>query len=213
MSQKTFSKPLFEVMQEYSPVYPSSHKWADTINVLLEDDLEVIEELKRQYLKDGSFRDAVVLEEADEDDPEDMAIIADGTHRVVVAYLLGADEITVSNEYPDFEDKGFCLVTKIVPADEDFDDDDYDEIVEKLRSFAISDDLWLTSSLASSGPDGLEIYWDEDDLNLIPIINDKFIELAGKFIEVNEFAITTYASVWEDPHDKDYDQVEDHNEN
>lgn len=202
MTQKAFMKSLSEVMEEYSPVYPDTHKWIDTIGMLLVDDAEILTELQRQHKMQGEFREPIVISKAEPNDPDDFSNVADGTHRVVAAYLMGLENVLVSHEFPDYEDKGYVNVTHISKYDDSaITEEEFDFLVDKLRSFPLSDDLWITSSLSCLNPEGLEIIWDTDDLELIPAIDAHVQDRLAELMPTTYLEVETYASYFEDDDD------------
>ena len=91
-------RSIAEIMKEYSPVYPESKKWEDTIEYLLNEhsEKETIEILIQELARDGKFREPILALQNDEGDK----YIGDGTHRLVAAYVAGYEEILTSESSP-----------------------------------------------------------------------------------------------------------------
>jgi hypothetical protein len=192
-------------MKEYAPVYPESREWADTAEYLLKNDGEIISELQRQYLKFGQFREPVVLklndpdEDAEDLSPGKIGYVADGTHRLVSAYLLGIETILFSDNHEESEETDYSIVTRVSNTSQKvFGSDEIEILFDKFRSICISDSLWITSSTASGEPDGVSIYWDKYDAALLQEINSAVI---GRLLEVfpeHSFAVETLCETWDD---------------
>jgi hypothetical protein len=191
-------------MAEYAPVYPESRVWTDTADYLLASDGEIIAELQKQYLKFGQFREPVVLKLNDPDeDAEDLipgkiGYVADGTHRLVSAYLLGVESILVSDSFEESEELGYSIVTWISNVSQkSFSSDELEIFFDKFRSICISDSLWITSSTASGEPNGVSIYWDEYDSSLLPIVNRAVIEKLSELFPEDSFTVETFCEDWD----------------
>lgn len=204
MSRNLFQKSVAEAMKEYAPVYPESREWADTVAYLLESDSEIIAELQKQYLKFGEFREPVVLKLDDPDEgSEDLALgtigyVADGTHRLVSAYLLGVESILASDNYEETEEVDYSIVTRISKTPQNVLSEDKTEILfDKFRSICISDNLWITSSTASGGSDGVSIYWDEYDSSLLKTINSAVAEKLAEIFPDESFTVETLCEAWD----------------
>lgn len=219
MSRNLFQKSVAEAMKEYAPVYPESRQWADTVEYLLNHDSDILDELKKQFLKFGFFREPVILKLNDSEESfkncarndnsvsEHIGYVADGTHRLVAAHLLGLESILASDDYEEFEDPQFSIVTQVFPNSSKVkdaknlsleDSDDASEVVfEKLRSIYVSDDLWITSSFASGGSNGWNIYWDEYDTSLAQVINEAVIARLAEFFPENSFTVKTVLEDWD----------------
>lgn len=204
MSRKIFQKPVSEVMDEYAPVYPESKIWTDTADFLLEHDTEIITELQRQFLEQGRFREPVVLKLNDPDeDTNDLTddrigYVADGTHRLVSAYLLGIENILVANDHEETPETDYSIVTQISNADQKaLSDDENDTLFHKLRSICISDSSWITSSTGSGGSDGWSIYWDEYDTSLLQVINSAVVSKLEETFPETSFTVETICETWD----------------
>ena len=204
MSRKLFQKSVAEAMQEYAPVYPESRKWADTVDYLLKSDGDIISELQRQYRKFGKFREPVILrlndpdEDADDLIPGTIGHVADGTHRLVSAHLMGVEFILASDSYEETEDMDYSIVTSISTASqENFDADKNEILFDTFRSICISDDLWITSSTASGSPGGVSVYWDEYDSKLLGIINSAVLEKLSEIFPGVAFDVETFCEAWD----------------
>lgn len=205
MTQITFSKSVSEAMSEYAPVYPDSRKWTDTVKYLSEHDSEIIAELQKQFLEQGGFREPVVLKKFDSDDETEestlgkLGYVADGTHRLVSAYLLGAEFIKVSDGFEETLESDYFLATEITSDDPKLLSEQHDEIFfDLIRSMCISDSIWITASTASGSLNSATVYWDSEDTTLTSIINEAVVQrLEARFPE-STFAVKTFVESWED---------------
>lgn len=191
-------------MKEYAPVYPESREWSDTADFLLKHDTDIIAELQRQYLAQGQFREPVILKLNDPDEDADdltgdrIGYVADGTHRLVSAYLLGLKSILVSDNYEETEETEYSIVTRIANVDRKALSEDAGDIVfDKLRSICISDSLWITSSTGSGGSGDWSIYWDEYDASLLQIINSAVSRKLEEIFPETSFTVETLCESWD----------------
>jgi hypothetical protein len=199
MTRKVFQKPIAEVMAEYEPVYPDSRAWADTVAFLLENDSEIIDELQKQFLKQGSFREPVIIKLSDEEDKnrttknEVVGYVADGTHRLVSAFLLGTENILVADDYEDFPELEHFVVTKISNSDHSLISVETDELFfDKLRSVCISDDQWITAATGGCDSRSVTIYWDVYDFSLLETINAIVKKKVSSLFPESSFIVETF---------------------
>lgn len=192
-------------MLEYAPVYPESRKWTDTVKYLSEHDSEIIAELQKQFLEQGEFREPVVLKKFDSDDEADeltsgnLGYVADGTHRLVSAYLLGVDFIKVSDGYADTPESDHFLATEITSDDPKLFSDQHDEIFfDLIRSMCISDSIWITASTASGSLNSATVYWDAEDSSLTSVINDAVVQRLETRFPESSFTVKTFVESWDD---------------
>lgn len=203
MSRKLFQKSVAEAMNEYAPVYPESREWSDTVDCLLKSDGEIIAELKKQHLKFGQFREPVILKLDDPEDTDDLVpgkigYVADGTHRLVTAYLLGVETILASDSYEESEEMDYSIVTRISNVSQNsLNSDETETLFDKFRSICISDSLWITSSTASGAPDGVCVYWDEYDQKFMQTINDAVIGKLEETFPDRSFSVETFCEPWD----------------
>lgn len=183
---------LLELMEKYHPVYPESNKWEDTIELLLNDpyDNEVVELLQEDFKKYGTYREPITIcEDEDSDNPEPY--VANGTHRVVAAYLNNAKTVPVAyydSEF-DFEDD-IMVVTSITFAEND--ENLIEEIASSIRSFKINDETWMTNSGYSSNNNSLEITWDNYESGMKDIIHTTVSSRLRKLFPATEMVIETW---------------------
>jgi len=224
-------KNLSEIMTNYRPVYPSPYTWESTIAYMLKEDTErivveqLVEELKNS--EQGTFREPVRLDkqeispdEIKEDDYYTDILnngyirtendgktysytIGDGTHRIVAAYLYGAEEILTTNNSLS-EDMSYFIVTSVKFAEKELNDEEQDLLVSCSRSLKISEKLWITSSLSTQDIRSTFIYWDiyspEIDLNLITSKVQKTVQI---FMPNVEFSVDTFLEPWDDEEEKE----------
>lgn len=196
-SQTIYLKNLSEVMEEYKPVYQYKD-WDDAMRQMLsnETDYEIIEELKHQYLKTGKFREPIVLYCND-----GIKEIADGTHRIIASFIIGAEKILVSEGYPTLSTPNSFLVTSIKYSS---DTDMFDKLIDSLMSFPLNDDIWVTSDLASGQKaKKIELYWTTNDESISSMITEEINRRIEKHFPELSFSTDTFLDTFEDDEDDD----------
>lgn len=196
--QTIHSKNLAEVMEEYKPAYRDD--WDETMKFFLSDknDVEIIDELTKELLKKGIFREPVVLIE----DEDGNKSVADGNHRVITAFMNNVEEILVADGYPIISERSYFYST--VDLMDEVNEETFDEILESMISFPLNDEKWLNCDL-SSGQIGKSwiFYWAQTDMSLVDLVHEKVVErLAKKFPHLS-FSVNTEISefsddVWDD---------------
>lgn len=173
-TQNIYLMNLSDVMNEYKPVYRDGN-WDETMKLFLNNkhDLEVIEELKKDLLKTGGFREPVILL-----NDEGNKIVADGTHRIITSFIVGAEKILIADDYdPTTISTYFCTHMNFL---EKIEEDSTDEIVEIFRSFKLNEKIWINCDLVSFNHEkdnSVTFFWSE-------CVNhdDKFIKMLNKLI-------------------------------
>ena len=173
---------LDELMENFKPVYPQSRVWEDTFKMLSEDpvEFEVVQALVAELEKFGEFRDPVILSSYDEWSKYDrgrrylpgeerdvyVPCVQDGTHRVYAHFLHGSTEVKTQVGFPSCEGKDFIpyLISFIMFPEVPDSLDEVWTVLEKARSFKVSDDVWVTANtMSSSGLKKFFICWDADE--------------------------------------------------
>lgn len=177
---------LSELTSGYRPTYPAPYRWEDTVQYMLADpfEKEIVDYLVDTLRRKGTFREPIFLGVADLDDDEDTPAVVNGTHRVCAHIIFGSlnvevkfdepytDEELADGRLPKFveesvveEDSSYAS-TSIVFASPITDDDEWDTLFTLIRSFPLSDEVWVTSDVFSSSganPDGTATFnagWD-----------------------------------------------------
>jgi hypothetical protein len=185
---------LADLLKHYKPIYPSSHEWADTFALLEADPSErqVVADLLEDLARDGQFREAIKLEDDDE-----QKFVGDGTHRVYASHLTGMTEIRTehrsydcSEEYND-EDMYPMTVTRVLyTVEENKMAKDDDALISAARSVRLSNDLWVTADSFTGSYDNRIHYsfWcdiiPESEHELLNNIICKRLQLVGMNAEV-----------------------------
>ncbi len=179
---------LSELTSTHRPTYPEPYTWDDTVNFMLNDpfEKEIVDLLVDTLRRKGKFREPVSLGLGDIEGVENTPVITDGTHRVCAHIIFGSDEVDVRFDEPytdeELEDGRLPKFTELPIKDEGeessyiaselffaapiSDDDEWDLLFTLLRSFPISDDVWVTAGVFSSlesnldGTTTFNIGWD-----------------------------------------------------
>lgn len=180
---------LKDILSDYKPAYPDNGLWSDTFEMLAENsyDKEIVDTLIAEYTRDGEFRSPIILstlaEDGGDEDYEYEPYVKNGTHRVYALYLMGVEEVEVQHGYQDVSSEEiygeewtpYPNTVTVIKFDKDFSDDEYedlwDNLMQALCSFKVSDTFWLESDLGVSS-NVITVYWagmefDEDRLNII----------------------------------------------
>lgn len=192
-SQSVYLKNLSEVMEEYKPAYRDD--WDATMKFFLSDknDTEIINELTKELLKHGVFREPIVIIK----DEEGNKSVADGNHRVITAFINNVEKVIVAEGYPIVAERSYMYST--VDLMHEIDEDDFFEIMESLTSFPLNEEIWLNCDI-SSGQTGKSwtFYWTETNMELISKVNEKVCKrLDEKFPHMN-FTVNTEISEFSD---------------
>lgn len=162
-----------QLMDECCPVIPGDEKWETTIEFVMEQDAYIMAALIEDA-KTVGFREPVSIYRYDEDD---YAIVTDGTHRVVAAYLAGIETIEVEDQTDAQNvarkvnaDSSPLLVTE-VKMNEDFYGD-VDDLGMVVRSFPLGASDWVSAYDREEVEYGhLDITWDRI-IDVVALGND-----------------------------------------
>lgn len=174
MTDKHFMK-LDYLLAMYRPVYPSSGLWAETLQGMLDDPSEkaIVDELVAVLLSGKGLREPVVVgvgeffrfpeDEADDKDGVEELAVVNGTHRVCAHMLSGVEDVFVvrSEDLPEFVDTETGVETVVTLSEKIANEEEHDDVFGWLRSFPLNDDVWMESSLGSSGRDVFTMFWGE----------------------------------------------------
>lgn len=168
-----------------NPVYSETQQWPDTMKLLMDDpiDCHIINELMRQYQKQGKFRYPIILARDNNAEPY---MVVDGTHRVIAAKLLGLETIWVSYGFVE-TDNNTSLVTTICFSENQWTQNlSDDSVADVFRSVPGNDEIWFTSSMMNPGNPFI-IYWDAEEgaTKDIPLLHHFLKQLIAKHIKPN----------------------------
>lgn len=202
-----------ELTSKYRPVYPETHEWADTLKLLETDPVErnIMQDLISEYMRDGKFRDPVMVSEPDETDDYGYPFpyVSDGTHRVCVALKLGlktldtCDADTQDDESAEDTEEEFFTETVVIIPEPEIDEvgkvsENWEAklniVFDVLRSVKLTDQIWLTALVAFSTSNKITITWD----HLIPetmheLVSETASDLVRMFAR-EQFPITVTTS-------------------
>lgn len=200
-------RKVSELMQQYLPSYPEDNKWESTIEYLLHEpsEKETVEMLIEELKRTGSFREPIL---AIEDEETGKKYIGDGTHRLVAAYIAGFDEIlTADNYYNDYPDKQ--SFTTLVGTDDSLASDDLELMFDYIRSLKISDEVWITMSVAFQEAKKHSFYWDYDPNVTAEEINSAVQSELQRVFPHTVFTVETFIEEWDDEEDEEETSVWD----
>ena len=192
-----------ELTSLYLPVYPDEATWDATQNFMLSDPTEnaIVEALIEDYLRDGSFREPISIQDDDPDDPEIIHLargtrgyVINGTHRVCALLRIGAETATVHHPiWAEWDiDEPYTMLESIIEFDSAIEENEIDNIFSVTRSVRISDEQWLTSSIGSGANRKVVISWDVEegsDVDISLIERELHVRLAK--ISRKSYTLTT----------------------
>lgn len=197
-----YLKKVSEIMDEYKSAYTENGDWSETMKMFLnsKSDKKVIEELQRQYNKYGKFREAITLVGNEEEDQPNL--VADGTHRLIAAFLMNVEEVLIMEGYSEPETMHY-LYSVVTSKSGKITDEQDDLIFENLRSVPIDDEIWLTCGVAGMDNGSIiSIYWDSSRSDKIPEINAMILAVLKECTPGMEYDVETIVykedSVWDD---------------
>jgi len=151
-----------QLMEECCPVIPGDEKWETTVEFVMENDAFVMAALIEDAKTIG-LREPVSIYRYPEDN---YAVVTDGTHRVVAAYLAGIETLEVEDTTNAARvarkidpTTTPTLVTEVVMND-DFSGD-ADDLGMVVRSFPLGDSDWMSAYDREEVSAGhIEVTWD-----------------------------------------------------
>jgi hypothetical protein len=193
---------LDEIMKNYKPLYPDSGLWEDTFKMIDEDpvDSEIVQELLADLENNGEFREPVYLTtyeayleaaaqykyaEGDTTDPY-VPRVSNGTHRIYAHYLSKTKDVKVKFGWtPEIQEDYPILASKIV-IHPDLSEESLYQLWDRLYSFKLNKDVWMTSELVSFNNNCFHILWvigNKPVAQLVPYmeaINTKTLSITAK---------------------------------
>jgi hypothetical protein len=151
-----------QLMEECYPVIPGDEKWETTVEFVIENDAFVMAALIEDAKTIG-FREPVSIYRYPEDN---YAVVTDGTHRVVAAFLAGIETLEVEDTTNAARvarkidpTTTPTLVTEVVMND-DFSGD-ADDLGMVVRSFPLGESDWVSAYDREEIANGhIEVTWD-----------------------------------------------------
>lgn len=192
---------LKTIMKDYSPMYPDTHKWEDTFKAFADDpnEMELVHVLMEELDTYGSFREPITLSTYEQQfDPEDeepyFPHVMNGTHRMYAHYLSGLHEVQVQHGWQDVnEEYEYKMIETLLKFPAMLSDKQQDDLFDYLRSFKLTETIWVETDVMSSSYGQLfsliwsdDIMEDEDFPLLETVIGDRLDKLG-----ITEFVIVT----------------------
>lgn len=172
-----------ELMDKYSPIYPNSNKWNDTIEYMKNSEIELntINLLIKEFEKNNNFKEPVLVSEN-----KNFNYISDGTHRVVAAFLNNPDNLIDIENIMEIKNNEctYSMVTEIKGFDlYKISDDEIMYLQYILRSIKINDDIWITAGGAFSNfNNSFSVCWDKIiDKEHFNLINNRIEEIVSNY--------------------------------
>ena len=139
-----------EIAEAYSPVYPPDGDWQDTADLLYAEEPEHMARLS-DSLRERGWREPISLSAFGPLEADTQRSVEDGTHRMVIALREGVISVPVvtAGELPPYEETPWAELEVKLTSGELTEDEDW-QIFDVLRSFPLSDELWLNSDAAGS---------------------------------------------------------------
>lgn len=191
-----------EIMKNYKPLYPDSGLWEETFQMIEEDpvDSQLVQELLDDLERTGEFREPITLTtyegyleaaveykhlEGDSPDPY-VPHVNNGTHRVYAHYLSQHKEVKVSFGWKPVTDENYPFLASRIAFPPSLGEEALYELWDRLRSFKLTDDIWVESELVSVNNNHFHIIWGfgrEKLEELFPhaeLINEKTLSFTEK---------------------------------
>lgn len=185
---------LLELIEQYGPVYPEGRDWQKTAAFLYDEEPDHMAELTASLAAKG-WRDPVFLSEPEDLEEGDEPLVLNGTHRISVALREGAISVPVCTysewkalglEEPEF----FAMLT--VKTADPLDEEEMDRIFDVLRSFELTDELWLNSDYSFGTEGGWEFFYDDlTDEAHFALLKRKVRARLKKFFPGRKFTLAT----------------------
>lgn len=164
-----------ELAATHAPVYPEGANWKETARYLYENEPERMEEL-RESIKKYGFREPIALSIPEELSAGEQPRVLDGTHRFVIALLEGMVSIPtefISERNARENSNEPQVQLSITTLTEDFTEDEEDRLIERLSSWKLDEERWVTSSNAFGDRKSWSFVLDSADLNDAPLIRKR----------------------------------------
>lgn len=161
------------LLDKYANGYDDpSRSWAAVFNGLMSEpsDKETVNSLVAELLRDGQFRSPVVLSP---DDDEDGLTVWNGHHRLLAHHITGHKDVKVQYGWTS-EDvvDSFSFIEVSADAGELLDDTDIDAVFDHMRSFRVSDSLWLEASSSMSEGVFFFSFLDQNDVEDMAVVEE-----------------------------------------
>lgn len=208
---------LSDLLDNYSPVYPTNGDWEETFQVLHDDPHEyaTVLSLIEEYKASGGFRDPIILTTHTEDAEEGEVYVPqvkDGTHRVYALHLMGVEDVYVHEGYrlPSHEDietedySAYPIMETYVKIFDTLAEDEVEAAMSSLRSFKVNDGTWVTCDVACYINNILNFTWsttllDEEELQEL---SDVVVSRVNKVIPGHETKTRTFV-FWNENEDNE----------
>lgn len=158
---KIYKTEVKNFIEKYAPPFYGD-TWPEVVSSLLSEPTEaaIIDELIMEYRRDQGFRKPILVGYDDENNTDS---IENGTHRTVAAILMGEEtpieyKIFPQEDTPEYdewysnlEEERYYEIILTAPSDltEEERKDQFEYVIDRFRSFKVTDEYWLDSALAS----------------------------------------------------------------
>lgn len=161
---------VLDLIDQYGPVYPEGGDWLETTRFLYETEPEHMASLTASLAAKG-WREPIMLSDGEDLEEGDSPLTLNGTHRVAIALREGVVSVPVTTsseirqeDYPEH----FTVLTLKLRSGELTEDEDL-QVFDVLRSFELTEDIWLTSDVCFGSQEQWEFYYEFlDDPSLFP---------------------------------------------
>lgn len=154
---------LLELIEQYSPVYPEGADWQETAQFLYDDEPDHMAALTASLAAKG-WREPIRLSLPEDLTDATRPLVLNGTHRVAIALREGIISVPVATyaETKAFEQEApeFMAMLTVRTADS-ISEDEMDRIFDVLRSFELTEDIWLNSDYSFGTQGGWEFFYEE----------------------------------------------------
>lgn len=154
---------LLELIEQYGPSYPEGRDWQKTAAFLYDEEPDHMADLTASLAARG-WRDPIRLSEPEDLEEGDEPLVLNGTHRISVALREGVISVPVCTHSEwkalQLEDPELMAMLTVRTADP-LSEDEMDRIFDVLRSFELTEDIWLNSDYAFGTQGGWEFFYEE----------------------------------------------------
>ncbi len=182
-----------DLVAKYPPIFGDWVTWDDAVEQFYRDEPELMNELYSSYLRAGEFRHPIWIERYEDVDGE-HAYVANGARRIAVALKENIEKVPVSFTNEAFEKssyyESFIEVINIASPDElqKFSD----SADSHLRSWALNDNVWLTTDIFEGRGLARLIVWSVDTNSVTADeISDGVLSKLKLWLPELEFSVVT----------------------